>query len=147
MNICTTYFLLTTIFALLVSCSETKKLDDISSLSKHDGQSDQGIEGVLELGHKPGTKDSTAYYIKHDKKKYYFIHEIANLDSYENKRLFVSGEFEEKDFPGVIYIKESDLNDSDFVVPQGLIYSDREEYEENRTYYQIINPVINIEEG
>jgi len=30
------------------------------------------------------------------------------------------------------------------VVPQGIVYFDREKYEENRTYYQVINPVIKI---
>ena len=141
------YIYLTAFCALTVSCSETKKQDEANPTTKQDGQNDQPIEGRLELGHKPGTKDSTAYFIKYGNKKYYFMDEVANLDSYQDKRLFVSGDFEEKDFPGVIYIKESDLHDRDFIVPQGIIYSDREEYEENRTYYQIIDPVIKIKEG
>ena len=65
------YIYLTAFCALTVSCSETKKQDEANPTTKQDGQNDQPIEGRLELGHKPGTKDSTAYFIKYGNKKYY----------------------------------------------------------------------------
>jgi len=136
-------FLLTPII-LTVSCKKTEETSSSSIRIEKEENGNKSIEGRLELGHKPGTKDSTAYYITFGKKRYYFMDGVPDLESYKDKDLVVEGEFVLKDFPGVFYMNKSDLPTGNHPVPQGLMHTDKEEYEENKTYFQIMNPVLKI---
>jgi len=92
------------------------------------------IDGVLQLGQAPDTKDGMAPYVNFKEKLYYLNLTTKQTELFLGKAVYVKGNFELIPFPGVLYISKKEMENSS-IVPQGIIYNDKSEYEKYKNYY------------
>ena len=133
------YLLCILLLYTAVSCSKAnnstaEKTSQGNAKLKENNNKLIGIDGVLQLGHRPGTKDGMAPYVNFKEKLYYLNLTKKQTEIFLDKTVYVKANFELKPFPGVIYISKREMENS-FRVPQGIIYTDKSEYEKYKNYY------------